>query len=578
MKNSLNQIKINLGPNEYRPIEQGYYLQNNKINMKDFIANNYSSFSNNLYNINNFYNNGDFYSSLNLSINNHLLGKNNYRDLLNMSLENKKIVVNKLGLSKKKVEKKNNSGIIEDKIDDEKLFNNMINEKKINFNKNKRKLCQITYFNKNNNCFNTGNNTPMFNNINNNKMNNQQIVYSHNTNSSFENKSRKIENFKSSYLGNKYSIDNFSYKIFQNVFNKFIKYLNNYCHIYYKNDFINFFLLLKLKKKVKKIPNTKLYNNHFNNKFRLLKRNIKSLIFDDSFKTNDISTSIGITNNMSKDKILFPKDINSKTITFDSIDFEKNKKYHQYIINNNSLINSNNINFDNDKGNTVFTNKIYKINPFYRTMLKPLNIKYQKKKVKSLNKSKEADKIVYSKKIIHIKPKLKIKNNEHQSKNDDLSLIHKYSTDHILSGKMNNMKKLKKDYFNSFLKNKVKKKDKKILNINNIKNKLKSNNTIINILKTSNSFYHMKETKKINKLNNNKKGKEKDISLNYINYLCPREIKKLFFIKLKKYCNNNKNYTKTININNNFNKRYSLVKVTTCGTKKFKKKESKKYN
>ena len=256
MKNSLNEIKINLSSNDCRPIEQGYYLPNNKINIKDFIANNYSSFSNNLYNINNFYNNGDFYSSLNLNINNHL-GKNNYRDLLNMSLEKKKIVVNKLGLSKKKVGKKNNSGIIEDKIDDEKFYNNMINEKKINFSKNKNKLCQINDLYKSNNLNNENNNNPIFNDMNNNKMNKEKLIYTHNTNSSFENKKRKIKDFESTYLGNKYSIDNFSHKIFQNVFNKFIKYLNKYCHLYYKNDFFNFFLLLKLKKKSKEIPKYK---------------------------------------------------------------------------------------------------------------------------------------------------------------------------------------------------------------------------------------------------------------------------------------------------------------------------------
>ena len=562
MKNSLNEIKINLSSNDCRPIEQGYYLPNNKINIKDFIANNYSSFSNNLYNINNFYNNGDFYSSLNLNINNHL-GKNNYRDLLNMSLEKKKIVVNKLGLSKKKVGKKNNSGIIEDKIDDEKFYNNMINEKKINFSKNKNKLCQINDLYKSNNLNNENNNNPIFNDMNNNKMNKEKLIYTHNTNSSFENNKRKIKDFESTYLGNKY------------------------CHLYYKNDFFNFFLLLKLKKKVKKFPNIKMHNKNYNNKFRLMKRNIKSLIFEDSFKNNDTSTSIG--KNISKDKILLTKDLNSKTVTLDSIDFEKNKKYHQYIINN-SLTHSKNINFDKDKGSNLFNNKIYKISPFYKSVFEPLfNKKYQlNKKVKSLNKSKETDKIVYSKKIIYIKPKLIIKNNDCQLKNDNFSLNHKYSTDHLLSGKINNMKKIKKDDddFNSFFKSKIKKKDKNNLNINNISNTINNNKTISNILKPSNSFYYIKENKKINKLNINKKEKDKNMSFNYLNYLCPKEIKKLFFIKLKKYCIYSKNYKK--NINNNFNKKYTLATFTTPienkinfernskNIKKIKSKESKK--
>ena len=329
----------------------------------------------------------------------------------------------------------------------------MNNEKTINFRKNKNKLCHINYLNKRNNLNNDNNNNPIFNDMNNNKKNKEKLIYTHNTNISFENKRIKIKDFENTYLGNKYSIDNFSHKIFQNVFNKFIKYLNNYCHLYYKNDFFNFFLLLKLKKKIKKFPNTKMHNKNFNNKFRLMKRNIKTLIFEDSFKNNDTSTSIG--NNMSKDKILLTKDLNSNTVTLDSIDFDKNKKYHQYIINN-SLNHSNNINFDKDKGSNLFNNKIYKISPFYKRVFEPLfNKKYQlNKKVKSLNKSKETDKIVYSKKIIYIKPKLIIKNNDYQSKNDNLSLNHKYSTDNLLSEKMNNIQKIKKDDFNSFFKNK----------------------------------------------------------------------------------------------------------------------------
>ena len=44
-----------------------------------------------------------------------------------MSLRNKKIIVNKLGLSKKKDEKSNsNSRIIEQNMDDEKIFNTLI--------------------------------------------------------------------------------------------------------------------------------------------------------------------------------------------------------------------------------------------------------------------------------------------------------------------------------------------------------------------------------------------------------------------------------------------------------------------
>ena len=54
--------------------------------------------------------------------------------------------------------------------------------------------------------------------------------------------------------------------------------------------------------------------------------------------------------------------------------------------------------------------------------------------------------------------------------------------------------------------------------------------------------------------------------MNYLNNLCPKEIKKLFFSNLKNYYNKAKNYKN--NVFNNYNKLYSLTTTTTttCGT------------
>ena len=579
MKNSLNEIKINLYSNEYRHIDQGNYTPNNKINIKDFISNNFSTYSNNLYNINNYYNNDQLYPSSHLNVNNQIR-YNNYRDLLNMSLRNKKIIVNKLGLSKKKDEKSNsNSRIIEQNMEDEKIFNNTINEKKINFSKNINKINQYKYLNKskNNNLNNDNlinvnldkyknNDNPIFNDINYNILNNEKVISNHNSNISIQDKRKKRNIIKSSYLLNEYSIDKFTQKIFKNVFNKFIQYLNKYCFLICKKYFYSFLQFLKINKNnnklsIQKINYHNLYNNYNNNKSRLIRRNLKSFAFDDSFKNNDISISVNKTNDMSTDKICLKKDLNIRTTTLDSRDFEKNKKYHKYKINN-SLNQSNKININYDKIN-LFNGKIIKIKPIYKNVFKPINMKHNfYKRIKSLNKSKEKDNIIYSKKIIYNKPK-PIINNIYKDKN--LNLSHKYSTGYLLSGKMNNAKKIKKNSFNSFLKNKEII-DKNKFNINIIKNKLNKNNP--NRLKISNSFYK-KETRKINQLNNNKKGNKTKISLDYLNYLnnlCPKEIKKLFFSNLKNYYNKAKNYKN--NVFNNYNKLYSLTTTTTttCGT------------
>ena len=58
---------------------------------------------------------------------------------------------------------------------------------------------------------------------------------------------------------------------------------------------------------------------------KILKRNLKSFAFDDSFKNNDISISVNKTNDMSNDKICLKKDLNIRTTTLDSRDFEKIK-------------------------------------------------------------------------------------------------------------------------------------------------------------------------------------------------------------------------------------------------------------
>ena len=119
MKNSLNEIKINLSSNAYIPNEQ----------LKDFIYNNYITCSNKRYNINGNSQIEKYPSSF-INTSSNQIGQKNYRDLLNMSLKNKKIIVNKMGFIKRKEDI--------NKIKNEKTYNSIISEKFIDFNKTEK--------------------------------------------------------------------------------------------------------------------------------------------------------------------------------------------------------------------------------------------------------------------------------------------------------------------------------------------------------------------------------------------------------------------------------------------------------
>ena len=582
MKNSLNEIKINLSSNAYIPNEQ----------LKDFLFNNYTACSNKLYNMNGNSHIEKFPSSFSLNRNNNKqIGNKNYRDLLNMSLQNKKIVVNKMGIKKRKNE---NSQL------DQKLYNSVINEKIIDFNK-KFKRNQTKKFDKNNvyinipnknsNQSNTINLTidldkrnnryEMFNKLNNSNISNR-VISGLNTNISYEKKMNKRNGIRCFSIKEQNSVNNFEQKIFKNVFNKFMEILNNYCRLILKYEFFRFFHTLKSKKKDKLLSMSKIYYqniyNKFSNKSRLKNKNLKSLTLDDSFKNGEGSNSLNKANNESSyDKTTNKNNTHIRTITLSSNNFcknrnKKNKFNDKYIFNH--LTNKlNNKSYDNE--NNLFNSKISEINPIYKKSSGNLNIHNQNyySKDKALNrfKSKNMDNI-YSRKIIFNSNRMAKK----PYKKLDTNYI-KTTTDQI-SNRTNDDKKLsfKKSEFiiNLFLKNKVKKKEKKQakkIEINNyrVQNTFNKNKNDY-MFKTINTFYKKKEIRN-NKIINKKKEKKEESTLsNDIDNLNQKERKNTFFTKFKNYRYDKKDMNNnTINnndINKDINKVYSIGSVTTCVT------------
>ena len=238
MKNSLNEIKINLSSNAYIPHEQ----------LKDFIYNNYITCSNKRYNINGN-SHIEKYPSSYINTSNNQIGQKNYRDLLNMSLKNKKIVVNKMGFIKRKEDI--------NKIKNEKTYNSIISEKFIDFNKTEKikKKSQIKSIEKDRNIIYI--NFPTQNISHRNKFNltldiDKNNINKDNNNNNLSNKAISLKNMKNKNISYEKKVNNtsinkyydikkhnsisFGEKIFKNVFNKFIKYLNKYCLQLLKNE------------------------------------------------------------------------------------------------------------------------------------------------------------------------------------------------------------------------------------------------------------------------------------------------------------------------------------------------------
>ncbi len=580
MKNSLNEIKINLSSNAYIPNEE----------LKDFLFNNYTTYSNKLYNMNGNCHIEKFPSSFSLNRNrNKQIGNKNYRDLLNMSLQNKKIVVNKMGIKKRKNE---NSQL------DQKIYNSVINEKIIDFKKKFNKNNQTKIFDKNNVFINIPNKNTnqsnkinltleldkrynryeMFNKLNNSNISNRVISGLNTNNISYEKKMNKKNGIRCFSIKEQNSVNNFEQKIFKNVFNKFMEILNNYCRLILKYEFFRFFQTLKSKKKDKLLSMSKIYYqniyNKFSNKSRLKNKNLKSLTLDDSFKNGEGSNSLKKANyEISYDKTTNKNNTHIRTITLSSNNFcknrnKKNKFNNKYIFNN--LTNKlNNKSYDNE--NNLFNSKIVEINPLYKKSNGNLNIHnqnyYSKDKVLDRFKSKNMDNI-YSRKIIF--------NSNRMPKKPFKKLDTNYikSTTDQLSNRMNDDKKLsfKKSEFiiNLFLKNKAKKKEKrqtKKIEINNygVQNTFNKNKNDY-MFKTINSFYKKKEIKNNKKIIKKNEIKEESTLSNDLDNLNQKERKKTFFSKFKNYRYDKKDVNNNTTNNNDINKVYSIGSVTTCVT------------
>ena len=589
MKNSLNEIKINLSSNAYMPNEQ----------LKDFIYNNYVTCSNQTYNTNGIYHIEKYPSSFVLNANNNQIGKKNYRDLLNMSLQNKKIVVNKMGFIKKKDDK--------NIINNEKTYNSTINEKIIDFNKSEKikKKPQIKSIEKDRNIiyinfptqnitqrnkFNltldidkNNNKNEMFNKCSNTNYSNKAISYqkAKNKNISYEKKISKTC-INRHYNIKEHNSISFEEKIFKNVFNKFIKYLNNYCRLIVKNDFFKFFKSLKLKNNKKKeiLSMSKIYYQNIYNKYshkpRLIK-NLKSLTIDNSFKTSNNFSVNRLNYNSSYEKSSNINDYHVRTMTLSSNHFnkdknKKNKFYNKWTFNK-KTIKSNNKSYDNE--NNLFNAKTTEINKLFKKSVGKIN-KTQTHNHYSKNKKINETNIiknVYSRKIIYntkgIIKKPNKKNGTYINANTPKEQIQKKINNDSCS-EIDKKKYVKKNNFiiNLFLKNTENKKDKKIPKkieiLSNNKQKINSNNYYM--FNTIDDFHKKNINNKIVNKNNEKNDED---SFNNFQNLDSVDLKNIFFFKFKNFCKDLKNNHKNKKYKKEINKVNSILSTTGASEDKY---------
>ena len=584
MKNSLNEIKINLSSNAYIPHEQ----------LKDFIYNNYITCSNKRYNINGN-SHIEKYPSSYINTSNNQIGQKNYRDLLNMSLKNKKIVVNKMGFIKRKEDI--------NKIKNEKTYNSIISEKFIDFNKTEKikKKSQIKSIEKDRNIIYI--NFPTQNISHRNKFNltldiDKNNINKDNNNNNLSNKAISLKNMKNKNISYEKKVNNtsinkyydikkhnsisFGEKIFKNVFNKFIKYLNKYCLQLLKNELYIFFNSLKLKLKnfnrnkrlsMSKIYYQNVYNKH-NNKARLFK-NIKSLTIDNSLNNNEYTIIIPNNNSSYENK----KDGHIRTMTLSSNDFDKdktkkNKLYNKYRFNN--LMNRlSNKSYDN--ANILFNSKIGEINKLYKKSHRKLNntqsFYSKEKKINKTNKISNR-KNIYSRKIIYNTKGIIKKPNKIASINVNV----KTPTEVMMTRTINDDK-----YFEKGDKKKLDKKNNFIINLcvknveNNNEKKIPKrihNANCNNNKKTKNDYmfktiddYYKQNNNEITNKNNDEKNDE-DLFNNF-ERLNSVDLKNIFFFKFKNFRCLKKNMNDKKICNKEINKVSSVLSTTGTSEDKY---------